>query len=345
MSPERTPRMTADLDPAAGGPLVTLPLQRAVAAYRGTVDQRLAGAVDAPLRASPRALVARRSYSDIEVYLDENDRAFWCFLNPQARPSFTLPLLADLADMNRLIASLFAATPADAPTPFDYFVFASRSPGVFSLGGDLTFFADRIRTGDRDGLREYVQSCVTTSYANYTGYGHGVVSIALIQGDALGGGLEAPLSCDLIIAERQAKFGMPDILFNMFPGVGAYSFLSRRIGPAKTEEIILSGRIYTAAEMHALGVVDVLVDEGTGEQAVHEHIARYRSRFRARSAICAVRRRARPVPIEELRDIADLWVDTALRMTEQDLRKMSRIASAQDRANARSNDRKVALAR
>ncbi len=98
----------------------------------------------------------------------------------------------------------------------------------------------------------------------------------------------------------------------------------------------MSGRIYTAEEMHVLGVVDVLVETGDGERAVREHIARNRSRQLAQSAIYKVRRRVNPVSIEELRDVTDLWVETALKLPEQDLNKMCRIAAAQDRFRART---------
>lgn len=300
-------------------------------------------AVEPVSRAAADAVVASQAYTDLEVAITPEDRAFWCFMKPRERPSFTKPLLRDLGHMQSLIDALFTATPPGAETPFDYFVLGSRAEGVFNLGGDLGLFAEKIREGDRDGLRRYAHACVLSGYANYTGYGHGVVTIALIQGDALGGGLEAPLSCDVMVAERQAKFGLPEILFNLFPGMGAYSFLSRRIGAAKAEEMIMSGRLYTAAEMHALGVVDVLAEEGEGERAVRDYIARNRPRLRAQSAIYKVRRRVNPVTLDELLDVTDLWVDTALSLSEQDLRRMGRIAAAQDRAQNNRRAEKQAV--
>jgi DSF synthase len=295
-------------------------------------------------QALPRDVVASQHFANLDVALTEEDRAFWCFMKPERRPSFTRDLLVDLARMQQLINDLFAAAPSSAPVPFDYFVLGSHSQGVFNLGGDLTLFAEKIRRGEREELRRYAYACVNSGYANYTGYGQGVVTIALIQGDALGGGLEAALSCDMLIAERQAKFGLPEIVFNLFPGMGAYTFLSRRVGMLKAEQIIMSGRVYTAEEMHALGVVDMLVDEGEGERAVREHIARNRSRHLAQSAIYKVRRRVNPVSLDELRDVTDIWVDTALHLSEQDLNKMCRIAAAQDRFRARVAERKLANA-
>ena len=81
-----------------------------------------------------------------------------------------------------------------------------------------------------------------------------------MQGDALGGGFECALASDLIVAEERAQLGFPEILFNLFPGMGAYSLLSRRVGMKGAEKMILSARLYTAEELHELGVVDLLVE-------------------------------------------------------------------------------------
>jgi DSF synthase len=278
------------------------------------------------------SLVRERQFSDLETYITKEDRAYWAFMRPSERPSFTRQLLTDLAEMQVQISDLFASSPE---RPFDYFVLGSRTPGTFNLGGDLVLFRQKIEQRDAAALRAYGYSCNQSGYNNYIGYGQRVVTIALIQGDALGGGFESALSCDLIVAERQAKFGFPEILFNLFPGMGAYSFLARRIGTAKTEEMIHRGNIYTAEDLHKMGVVDVLADQDTGVEAVKRYIAKNRLRHSAHSAMYEVRRRVNPVTLQELHDVVDIWVEAALRLSEQDLRKMSRIASAQDRSRER----------
>lgn len=63
-----------------------------------------------------------------------------------------------------------------------------------------------------------------------------LTTVSLIQGDALGGGFEASLSSNLIIAERGVKMGLPEVIFNLFPGMGAYSILSRKVGAATAEK-------------------------------------------------------------------------------------------------------------
>ncbi len=286
----------------------------------------------------PAAEIAACSYPELETFITEEDRAFWCYMNPHPRPSFTPQLLRDLEAMQDCIAGLFdRAAGGGGERPFDYFVLGSRSAGVFNLGGDLNLFVDKIRARDGATLRRYGYACVEAGHANYRGYDNGVVTIGLIQGDALGGGFESALSCDLLVAERQAKFGLPEVLFNLFPGMGAYSFLARRIGAVKAEEMILGGRIYTAEEMHALGVIDVLAEPGDGQRAVCDYIAGNRGKRNAHSAVYKVRRRVNPVSLQEMRDVVDLWVEAALALEETDLRKMLRIATAQDRFRARQS--------
>ena len=276
-----------------------------------------------------------RGYSDIELELIPEDKTLWCYLKPQARPSFTQAMLRDLHRMQRYIARLFAMQSADTGVPLQYFVLASRTPGIFNLGGDLTLFSEKIRAKDRQSLRRYAHSCVEAGYMNAVGYNEGVVTIGLAQGEALGGGWESLMSCDILIAEKRARFGLPEVLFNLFPGMGAHSFLVRRLGVVQADKLIRSGKVHTADELHAMGLVEMVVEDGQGVQAVREYIHRNASRHTAHSAMYRALRRVNPLTLEELRDIADIWVDTALQLNDGDLRRMAHLAAAQDRNRRR----------
>ncbi len=176
---------------------------------------------------------------------------------------------------------------------------------------------------------------MSSGYLNSVGYNAGVVTIGLAQGDAMGGGWECLMSCDVLLAEKRARFALPEVVFNMFPGMGAVSYLNRRLGAVQAEKIIMSGKVYTAEEMLALGAIDLVVEDGEGLRAVQKHIQKSAARHNAHSAIYAARRRVAAVELDELRDVADLWVDAAMRLPEQDLRRMAHIAAAQDRNRRR----------
>jgi DSF synthase len=306
----------------------------ASALLRGAPEGRSTMSDFSTSRMPADAEVAAARYDNLDIELDPESRTYWAFMRQAGRGSFTPDLLRDIVDMQRSIGRLFADYSAEEQRPFDYFVFGSRNPGIFNLGGDLGLFAEKIRARDRAALTRYAYACVEAVYNGYVAFNVPVVTIALVQGDALGGGFESALALDVIVAERSAKMGLPEVLFNLFPGMGAYSFLSRRLDPMRAEKMILSGKIYSAEELHEIGLVDVLAEDGEGERAVREYIDRHAYRRNAYRGVYQARRRVNPVTFEELRDVTDIWVEAALGLGDPDLKKMARLTAAQDRRRA-----------
>jgi DSF synthase len=262
---------------------------------------------------------------------DAGQRAVWLRLKPQPRPSFNPGLLGDLSAYCRLLNGTGAAIDSPAgPQPLEYAVLASATPGVFNLGGDLDLFTALIAAGDRTGLLDYGRACVEVLYSNYTGHGLPILTISLVQGECLGGGFEAALSSDLIVAERSSRFGFPEILFNLFPGMGAYSFLERRVGRKGAEDLISSGKILSADDMLRLGVIDMVVEDGQGEAEVEAHIRRSQRNRNGLTGIARTRRRVSNLDFQELLDVVGIWVDTALNLTARDLKLMQRLVSRQN---------------
>jgi DSF synthase len=262
-------------------------------------------------------------YTSMDVHYEDNLGLAWYCMKGMPRPCFTPQLLDETlhwADELQRDQDL---------NHIKYIVVTSNSPGVFNLGGDLDLFCKLIRSNNRKALMAYATACIQCAYLLHTGLDKDITTISLVQGDALGGGFETALSGDVLIAEKCAKMGLPEILFNLFPGMGALSFLSRKIGIAQAEKIILSGKVYSAQEMFDLGIVDVLVEEGEGEAAVYNYLRREN---RARNGFLAVRRAKRycnPVSYEELEAITSIWVDTALQLTPKDLRMIERLVKKQ----------------
>jgi DSF synthase len=264
---------------------------------------------------------------ELEVLYDECDAALWTFMRPIGRPSFTPPLLADFNSWQRLIGAHFGPD----RVPLKYLILGSRAPGVFCFGGDLALFEGLIREGNRDGLAAYGYRCVEILHRNMNSLDLPMLTIGLVQGQALGGGFEALLSFDYIIAERGSTFGLPEVMFSLFPGMGAHAILSRKLGSAMADRVIMGNETYSAEAMYEMGIVHQLAEPGAGQAAVREFIAKSARRHAGLVGARRASRRAENITLAELRDIVDHWATAALELREQDLKLMHRLAGAQER--------------
>lgn len=268
--------------------------------------------------------------AELDCSYESQTATLWTYMRPQGRPSFTPTMLRDFEAWQRVIGSDFGPD----KVPLRYLVLGSRSPGVFCFGGDLALFQQLIRTGNRQGLANYGFRCVEILHRNMHSLDLPTLTIGLVQGAALGGGFEALLSFDFLIAERGATFGLPEILFGLFPGMGAHAILSRRLGSAMADRIILSNETYTAEQMYELGLVHQLAEPGEGLKACREFIKRSERRHPGLVNSRKAMKRTRPIELRELKDIVELWADAAIQLTEQDLKVMSRLTRAQERVGA-----------
>jgi DSF synthase len=247
------------------------------------------------------------------------------------QPHYTFQTLVDTIDVRESLRALYHSAPPEA-FPVRYFVMASNQPGVFKLGGDLAEFADCIRRGDGETLTAYAHACIDSVHGLVNAFDLPIVTLSVVAGQALGGGLEGALAQHFLMAEEGAKLGVPEVSFNTFPGMGAVSLLSRRVGQARAEAIIASGQTYDARQMYSLGVVDFLAPKGHGRDNAMEWMAEGgEARFQRRLALTQARRRFFPVSRKELIDITDLWVACCLNLTPADLRHMDRLVGAQRR--------------
>jgi enoyl-CoA hydratase/carnithine racemase len=94
--------------------------------------------------------------------------------------------------------------------------------------------------------------------------------IAAVHGYALGGGCELALSCDLIVADETAEFGLPEVTVGLVPGSGGTQLALRRLGPGRAADLILTGRRIDAAEAERMGLADRRVPAGTAAEHARE---------------------------------------------------------------------------
>lgn len=265
--------------------------------------------------------------AELDCLYRAREAALWTFMRPSGRPSFTPAMLHDFEDWQRLIVENFGP----GQVPLRYLILGSRAPGVFCFGGDLQLFERLIRNRDRDGLARYGYRCVQILHRNMHALDLPMLTIGLVQGAALGGGFEALLSFDYIVAERGATFGLPEILFGLFPGMGAHAILSRKLGSAKADRLIISNQTYTAEEMYELGLVHQLAENGEGIAACEEFIRKTERRHPGLVNARKAMKLTNPIGLSELKRIVDLWADAALQLSDSDLKVMNRLTRAQER--------------
>ena len=269
-------------------------------------------------------------YTQLSTRFDPEYGILWSFMNPQEVPCFNLNLLNELQRYHQSVedsgGSIWVMEEART---LHYVVLASQIPGVFNLGGQLSLISQLVRKKDRQGLMHYATMSINAMMPRINHYNLPVITISLLQGDALGAGLEAALTSDIIIAERGSRAGFPEILFNLIPGHGAYSLTARKLGAAAAEKMILDGKIYSAEELHELGLVDVLIEDGEGEDAVYDYVRKQYRRSNGYLALQRARQRFNPVTYQELMDITTIWVDAALQLRERDLKVMERFIHSQ----------------
>jgi len=272
-----------------------------------------------------------KEFAESEYEFEPATGTLWGYMRQRGNPCFNLALLKEIRAVgNELTANSGHIEFEGAMHKVNTYVAGSHVPRVFNLGGDLALFLLLIRSRDRDALSHYARMCIDNIHAQIQHYQcPTLTTVSLVQGDALGGGFEMALCSDVIVAEESALLGLPEILFNLFPGMGAYSLLARRASPRVAEELILSGKLLSAAKLHEMGIVDVLAKDGDGEAAVQEWIAKNARRRSGFQGVMRLRQHVNPITRAELDAVADTWVDCALRLEDRDMRMMGRVVRAQ----------------
>ena len=272
-------------------------------------------------------------YSQLKTAFNAEHGVLWTQLDQDDIPCVTEKLLHELQQHQDTIENSGGKVWIDGQMhDIRYAVLSSLKPGIFNLGGQLSLFRDLIRSKNRAALMHYGTECINVQFPRLNRFYLPITTIGLVQGDALGGGFEGVLVCDVIVAEKGCQMGFPEILFNLFPGMGAYNVLARKVGRAVAEKMLLSGKMYTSDELYAMGVVDVLAEKGQGVEAVYDYIKKGERRSNGFRAVQQVRHRCEQITHEELMDVINIWVDSALRLTEKDLKVMDRFVRSQEKA-------------
>lgn len=185
-----------------------------------------------------------RAHTGLQV---ERDRhvAIVTLSNPPAN-TWTVRSLAALRDLVHAL---------DADRSVYALVITGEGEKFFSAGADLKQFADGDKAAAREAARRFGEAFEALSA--FRG-----VSIAAINGYAMGGGLECALACDLRIAEQQAHLALPEASVGLLPCAGGTQNLPRLVGEGWAKRMILLGERIDAATAHRIGLVEEVVGKG-----------------------------------------------------------------------------------
>src|ERR1700719_123201 len=148
-----------------------------------------------------------------------------------------------------------------------------------------------------------------------------LTTIAAVHGVTFGGGFELALVCDIIIADRMARFCFPELRLGLIPGFGGIPRLKRDLGNAVVRDLLLTGRSFNATKAQQIGLVSQVVGEGETLRVARATAAQV-GKFDRRTAIAA-KRFIKPIPYEELQHEIDIFCELFSRpAVEEGLRKV-----------------------
>ncbi len=210
---------------------------------------------------------------------------------------------AMLGELEKFVGAFNVLTPETSAC-----IIASARKSVFSAGGDLReLYATAAAAPAKDraaGIRTFLERIHAVLNAID---GAPFVTIAAVHGACLGGGFELALACDMIVADKMARFAFPELRLGFIPGFGGIPRLKRDLGNAFVRDLLFTGRTVNATRAQAVGLVAQLAGEGEAlriARSTAAQIAKYDAVTRA-----AAKKFIKPIPHDELRREIDLFCE------------------------------------
>jgi len=155
-----------------------------------------------------------------------------------------------------------------------------------------------------------------------------LTTIAAVHGVTFGGGFELALACDIIIADRMARFCFPELRLGLIPGFGGIPRLKRDLGNAVVRDLLLTGRSFNVTKAQQIGLVSQIAAEGEAlrvARATASQVGKF-----DRQTAAAAKAFVKPIPYEELQREIDIFCQLYSRpAVEEGLRKFVESTDAQ----------------
>ncbi len=211
--------------------------------------------------------------------------------------------LALLEDLERFVAAL-----SGLESKAGALIIHSKLKAGFSAGADLRDLYERMQEMDRASAVAGVRKFLERIHAVLNRLDSSqLTTIAAVHGVCFGGGLELSLACDLIVADKMARFCFPELRLGLIPGFGGIPRLKRDISNAVVRDLLLTGRSINATKALAVGLASQVAAEGQALRVAHSTAAQA-TKF-DRTTAAAAKRFIKPIPAEELRREIDIFCE------------------------------------
>jgi enoyl-CoA hydratase/carnithine racemase len=202
----------------------------------------------------------------------------------------------------------FAAALAARQSEAHALIISSARTEGFCAGADLRELYRRTQGMDLDarlgGLHDFLERIHRVMNAIDAAP---MTTIAAVNGLAFGGGFELALTCDLIVADKMARFCFPELRLGLIPGFGGIPRLKRDVGNAVVRDLLLTGRSINATKSQAVGLVSQVTSEGDALRIARATASQLRKFDRATAV--AAKRFIKPIPYDELRQEIEIFCE------------------------------------
>ena len=202
----------------------------------------------------------------------------------------------------------FAAVLDDLSEESHALILYSTVPAGFCAGADLRELFERSQQMEKREAASGVRDFIERIHAVFNKIDASpLTTIAAVHGVTFGGGFELALICDLIVADKMARFCFPELRLGLIPGFGGIPRLKRDLGNAVVRDLLLTGRSFNATKVQQIGLVSQLAAEGQALSAARATAAQI-GKFDRRTSATA-KQFIKPVPHEELRREIEIFCD------------------------------------
>lgn len=255
---------------------------------------------------------------NVNIEIDHQNKLLWLEIGSNDELHYSYETICNIYDSLDSIKKIIESE------KLTHVFIKSPNKKVWNMGGDLKMFLDCINSNDILQLKDYAYKCVKSVHDINNGFRTNATVVSIIQGNAFGGGFECALSTHYIVAEEHVKFSFPESLFGTFPGMGAYSFLTRKVGFFKAHEMINSSKKWDTHELYNLKLITHVAKTQNGiAEALDlksKNIFAPQNQF---EKVCS------NLNVIELIEIVDIWIDQVMSLDNKKIEFMRKLIEAQ----------------